>query len=67
MWQGTFNYMSPEAFDPEQFGGVGFSTDAWSFACTLLEMITGVKPWDGVKMAPIVRKVTRHTTRMHRH
>lgn len=21
--QGTFNYMSPESFDPEQFGGVG--------------------------------------------
>ena len=55
--QGTFNYMSPEAFDPEQFGGVTFSADSWSFACSLLEMLTGVKPWNGIKMAPIVRKV----------
>ena len=43
--QGTFNYMAPEAFDPEAFGGVTFAADAWSFACTLTEMITGVKPW----------------------
>jgi len=28
--QGTFNYMSPEAFDPELFGGVTFKTDVWS-------------------------------------
>ena len=33
--QGTFNYMSPEAFDPEQFGGVTLRADSWSFACTL--------------------------------
>jgi serine/threonine protein kinase len=46
--QGTFNYMSPEAFDPEQFGGVTFSADSWSFACSLLEMLTGVKPWNGM-------------------
>ena len=55
--QGTFNYMSPEAFDPEQFGGVTFRTDSWSFACSLLEMLSGIKPWNGIKMAPIVRKV----------
>ena len=77
--QGTFNYMSPEAFDPEQFGGVTKKADSWSFgthftrftgtkvqiltrrkarlACCLLEMMTGVKPWNGIKMAPIVRKV----------
>jgi serine/threonine protein kinase len=59
--QGTFNYMSPEAFDPETFGGVSFKADSWSFACSLLEMITGKMPWDGVKMAPIVRKVTPTT------
>ena len=27
--QGTFNYMSPEAFDPEQFGGVTCRADSW--------------------------------------
>jgi serine/threonine protein kinase len=57
--QGTFNYMSPEAFDPEQFGGVTFRTDSWSFACSLLEMMTGTKPFNGIKMAPIVRKVCK--------
>mmetsp|Transcript_42873 Transcript_42873/g.135213 ORF Transcript_42873/g.135213 Transcript_42873/m.135213 type:complete len:495 (+) Transcript_42873:772-2256(+) len=55
--QGTFNYMSPESFDPELFGGVTFKADSWSFACSLIEMLSGVKPWDGIKMAPIVRKV----------
>jgi serine/threonine protein kinase len=27
--QGTFNYMSPEAFDPESFGGVSTKADSW--------------------------------------
>lgn len=55
--QGTFNYMSPEAFDPEQFGGITTQTDSWSFACTLLEMLTGDQPWKGLKMAAICFKV----------
>ena len=49
--------MSPEAFDPEQFGGITVRTDSWSFACTLLEMITGDQPWKDMKMAPICFKV----------
>lgn len=55
--QGTFNYMSPEAFDPEQFGGITVRTDSWSFACTLLELLTGDQPWKDMKMAPICFKV----------
>jgi serine/threonine protein kinase len=55
--QGTFNYMSPEAFDPEHFGGITVRTDSWSFACTLLEMLTGDQPWKDMKMAPICFKV----------
>jgi serine/threonine protein kinase len=51
--QGTFNYMSPEAFDPEQFGGITTQADSWSFACTLLEMLTGDMPWKGMKMVCI--------------
>lgn len=58
--QGTFNYMSPEAFDPEQFGGITSRTDSWSFACTLIEMITGDQPWKEMKMAPICFKVMQH-------
>lgn len=55
--QGTFNYMSPESFDPEQFGGVTTRADSWSFACAIIEMVTGKKPWSGEKMATIVRRV----------
>ena len=60
--QGTFNYMSPEAFDPEQFGGITSRTDSWSFACTLLEMLTGDQPWKDMKMAPICFKVMQKQT-----
>ena len=60
--QGTFNYMSPEAFDPEQFGGITSRADSWSFACTLLEMLTGDQPWKDMKMAPICFKVMQRQT-----
>ncbi|EKX49382.1 hypothetical protein GUITHDRAFT_67940, partial [Guillardia theta CCMP2712] len=52
--QGTFNYMSPEAFDPERFCGISSKADSWSFACTLIEMISGDRPWQDVKMAKII-------------
>eukprot|EP00960_Hanusia_phi_P048418 758936-Hanusia_phi.AAC.1 len=52
--QGTFNYMSPEAFDPERFCGISSKADSWSFACTLIEMLSGQRPWQDVKMAKII-------------
>jgi len=55
---GTFNYMSPEAFDPQTFGGVTTHTDAWSFACCIIEMVTGKRPWDKTAMSAICYKVT---------
>jgi len=55
---GTFNYMSPEAFDPQTFGGVTTHTDAWSFACCVIEMVTGRRPWDNVAMSAICYKVS---------
>jgi len=45
------------SFDPEQFGGVTAKADSWSFACAMLELATGRKPWEGEKMASIVRRV----------
>jgi len=55
---GTFNYMSPEAFDPATFGGITTQTDAWSFACCIIEMVTGKRPWENIVMSAICYKVT---------
>jgi len=51
------SYMSPEAFDPEMFGGVGPATDVWSLGCCLVEMASGVPPWDGLRHQEISRTV----------
>ena len=55
--RGTFNYMSPEAFDPESFGGVGSRSDVWAVACVITEMLTGVRPWAGLPMQQIMTAV----------
>ena len=55
---GTFNYMSPEAFDNESFGRVTTMSDIWSFACCLVEMASGRRPWSGTQMSAICFKVT---------
>ena len=54
---GTFNYMSPEAFDPES-GRLSTMSDIWSFACCILEMVTGQRPWSGTQMSAICFKIT---------
>ena len=55
---GTFNYMSPEAFDSETFGNVSTKSDIWSFACCIVEMVSGHRPWSGAQMSAICFKVT---------
>lgn len=55
---GTFNYMSPESFDPETFGKISTKSDAWSFACCIVEMVSGSVPWAGTSMSAICFKVT---------
>ena len=55
---GTFNYMSPEAFDSETFGNVSTMSDIWSFACCIVEMVSGHRPWSGAQMSAICFKVT---------
>jgi serine/threonine protein kinase len=43
--QGTPHYMSPEGFDPDEFGRVERPADMWAWACIMLEMLTGLPPW----------------------
>ncbi|KAJ0247391.1 Protein kinase domain-containing protein [Hirschfeldia incana] len=44
---GTPDYMAPEQWQPEVRGPVSFETDSWGFGCSIVEMLTGVKPWSG--------------------
>ena len=49
--------MSPEAFDPEAFGGVGASTDIWALGCCLVEILSGRPPWHGRTHLQIARSI----------
>eukprot|EP00961_Rhodomonas_salina_P140597 1891853-Rhodomonas_salina.1 len=49
--------MAPEAFDPEQFGGVTSKTDIWSVGGCLLHMVSGAAPFASVPMAQIITRV----------
>ena len=46
---GTYNFESPEQLAGEDDDGnqlrVTMQTDVWSFACTLVHVLTGVPPW----------------------
>lgn len=44
---GTPNYMAPEQWQPEVRGPISFETDSWGFGCSIVEMLTGVRPWGG--------------------
>ncbi|KAM3215019.1 hypothetical protein ACQJBY_067148 [Aegilops geniculata] len=44
---GTPNYMAPEQWQPNIRGPISYETDSWGFACSILEMFTGVQPWRG--------------------
>lgn len=45
---GTPNYMAPEQWQPEIRGPISFETDSWGFACSIVEMLTGLPPWSGI-------------------
>ena len=47
---GTIRYMSPEQYE----GIITFKSDIWSFGCVMLELITGKRPYDGIKMESFV-------------
>ncbi|CAN7131519.1 unnamed protein product [Brassica rapa subsp. narinosa] len=46
-WMGTPFYMSPES---ARDGVAEMSVDLWSVGCLVLEMYTGVIPWEGVNL-----------------
>jgi len=55
---GTWNYMAPEAFEPQAFAeGIGRHTDVWALACVIVEMRTGQRPWADMQMQQISRAV----------
>jgi serine/threonine protein kinase len=55
---GTWNYMAPEAFEPQAFAeGIGKHTDVWGLACVIVEMHTGQRPWADMQMQQISRAV----------
>ena len=55
---GTWNYMAPEAFEPQAFAeGIGKHTDVWALACVIVEMRTGQRPWADMQMQQISRAV----------
>ena len=44
---GTPNYMAPEQWQPNIRGPISYETDSWGFACSILEMLSGIQPWRG--------------------
>ncbi|KAL6874083.1 hypothetical protein ACP4OV_014165 [Aristida adscensionis] len=44
---GTPNYMAPEQWQPSIRGPISYETDSWGFACSILEMLSGIQPWRG--------------------
>lgn len=56
---GTPNYMAPEQWQPEIRGPISFETDLWGFACSIVEMLTGIVPWHGKSADEIYDLVVR--------
>eukprot|EP00038_Savillea_parva_P005502 m.156674 g.156674 ORF g.156674 m.156674 type:complete len:522 (-) comp11725_c0_seq9:89-1654(-) len=51
---GTFNYLAPEAYNDQ---GFGVEVDIWAMGCLLIEMCTGIVPWQGLQMQQIMMAV----------
>lgn len=54
---GTPNYMAPEQWLPGVRGPISYETDSWGFACSIIEMLTGMPPWFGKSAEEIHRAV----------
>lgn len=53
-WAGTPIYMPPESV---RDGVANKTLDSWSVGCLVLEMYTGVVPWEGVKLSDIASRL----------
>ncbi|KAH7447311.1 hypothetical protein KP509_01G101300 [Ceratopteris richardii] len=58
-WLGSPNYMAPEQWEPTVRGPLSFGTDAWGFACSIIEMFTGTMPWQGYSSKDIFSLVVK--------
>ncbi|KAK3130899.1 hypothetical protein QOZ80_6BG0499410 [Eleusine coracana subsp. coracana] len=54
---GTPNYMAPEQWQPSVRGPISHETDSWAFACSILEMLSGIQPWRGKSSEEIYQLV----------
>ncbi|KAF8393167.1 hypothetical protein HHK36_021408 [Tetracentron sinense] len=62
---GTPNYMAPEQWEPEIRGPITFETDSWGFSCSIVEMLTGVRPWCGKSVEEIHHSVAIKQEKPH--
>lgn len=56
---GTPSYMAPEQLQPEVRGPITLETDSWGFACSVVEMLTGLQPWRGKSADEVYSLVAR--------
>lgn len=54
---GTPSYMAPEQWEPEVRGPIAHETDSWGFGCSIVEMLTGIRPWFGRSIKEIYESV----------
>ncbi|KAJ7596974.1 kinase-like domain-containing protein [Mycena floridula] len=56
--KGTVFWMAPEVVGPGK-SGYSSKVDIWSMGCVILEMWTGVRPWDGQETIPVMLMLFR--------
>lgn len=52
---GTLNYLSPELIKEEN--NFGFKIDIWSFGCTLFELITLRRAFNGKSSSDVIKEI----------
>lgn len=57
--------MAPEQWQPEVRGPISFETDSWGFGCSIVELLTGVRPWGGKSVDEISDSVVRRQEKPH--
>lgn len=57
VWLGTPNYMAPEQWVANMRGPISFETDCWGFACSMVELLTGERPWKNLTPEEIFKAV----------